>query len=94
VLFLAASLYYAGGVLDSGVIGRVRGSILPFLGSTIEVNNHGVDQGFAIGASPGPMLFLLPVATAMLVAKPWRSLKRAAVSAEAPEDTEHPDLAR
>lgn len=74
VLFFAASLYYAEGVLDTEVTGPVRSSLFPFLGSTVEINNQGAGQGIEIDASFGPVPLLLPLAMFILVAKPWRSL--------------------
>jgi len=86
VLLLLASLYYADGVLDSGATEPVGGTLFPFLGSTIEVNNQGAGQGFIVGVSPGPLPFLVAGAALVFVAKPWRSIKRAAADSEAAAD--------
>lgn len=91
VSFFVASLYYTEGVLDTGVSGPVRSSLFPFLGSTIEVNNQGVGQGFELNASPGPLLLLLPLIAFVLVAKPWRSLHLSARPPEPHHDANLPD---
>lgn len=73
-LFFFASLYYVAGVMHSGVTERVRSTLWPFLGSTIEVQSS--DVIFEIGVSPGFMPFVVAAAVFVIVAKPWRTWRR------------------
>ena len=73
--FLLLSLYYIAGVLDSGVAEQVSGGLVPFVGSQVTVVNSGA-AGLAFELTPGYLPLILAVAVFIVVAKPWRALRR------------------
>jgi hypothetical protein len=75
LLFLITSLYYVEGVLDAGSTKPVNRSLLPWIGSSVTVHNHGADNPLAITLSPGWMPLAITALVFVLVAKPWRSLR-------------------
>ncbi len=75
VAFFFLSLYYAEGVLDSGVERPVSSWLFPFVGSSVEVHDQG-DAGLGVTMSPGVLPLLLGLAAFVAVARPWRALRR------------------
>jgi hypothetical protein len=73
--FLFLSLYYVEGVLDSGTDQVVTSSLFPFFGSQIEVEPATAD-GLGFSVSPGALPLLTGVLVFIVVAKPWRALRR------------------
>jgi len=76
VAFFFLSLYYAEGVLDSGVGTPVSSWLFPFVGSSVEVHDEG-GAGLAVTMSPGVLPVVLGLAAFVAVARPWRALRRA-----------------
>lgn len=74
VAFFLLSLYYSEGVLDAGATGPVRTSLFPFVGSQVTVDPS--NDGIAWTLAPGPLPLIGGLVAWVLVAKPWRSLRR------------------
>ncbi len=75
VSFFFLSLYYAEGVIDAGVGRPVSSWLFPFVGSSVEVHDEG-GSGLTVSVSPGVLPFVLGLAAFVLVARPWRALRR------------------
>lgn len=82
-LFLLVSLYYIAGVVHSGVTERVGSTLLPFFGSTIEVQNSTSELNFEVGVGAGFMPIVAAASAFVIVAKPWRTWRRPPNSASA-----------
>jgi hypothetical protein len=73
--FFAVSLYYAEGVVDSGVSQPVASGLFPFVGSSVEVQ-HAPGAGLSLSIAPGLLPVVLALVVFVLVARPWRSWRR------------------
>ena len=74
VAFLSLTLYYAEGVLDAGGSEPVTSSLFPYFGSNVTVDQS---SGLEFTMEPGPLPLVLALAVWLLVAAPWRSVRRA-----------------
>ena len=70
-----ARLYYAEGVVDSGVSQPVASGLFPFVGSSVEVQ-HAPGAGLSLSIAPGLLPVVLALVVFVLVARPWRSWRR------------------
>jgi hypothetical protein len=75
LIFLATSLYYVEGVLDTNTTDPVRSSLFPWIGSSVTVHNQGAGNPPTITTSSGWMPLAITALVFVLVAKPWRSLR-------------------
>lgn len=73
--FLLLSLYYIEGVLDAGSDQTVSSWLFPFFGSLIEVEPATTD-GLGFTVYPGPLPFVAGIVVFVVIAKPWRALRR------------------
>lgn len=80
VLFslVLTSIVFLEGVLASGVVDReVRGEAFPWVGVEFIARVDGAGQGFAAGAAGGQWhALIIPAVVFLLVAQPWRLLRR------------------
>lgn len=74
VLFMVATLYYAEGVLDAGVTEPISSGLFPFVGSKVTVDPSNGGIAWTIETGPAPLVIAL--VTGLVVARPWRSLRR------------------
>lgn len=71
MLFLAQTLTWVQGVVDSGAVRPAEGSLFPFIGSRVIVDPS-PGAGLSVSAEPGLVPFLLAVVVFLAVARPWR----------------------
>ncbi len=73
--FFFLSLYYIDGALDAGSNEVVSSWLFPFFGSMVEVEPATTD-GLGFSVSPGPLPFIAGIIVFVVVAKPWRAIRR------------------